>query len=151
MTFTTFKISNNYKALTFLGFAKIGAFTDDLFLKPGNYWDLIEATPDEDQLHELLQAWEEGNAAAIDEIERLTGLKPTPLEYFTETSRSTGLTVAEALTGIGRIDMDGGYNTIYSTTLDKCDAEELEAILRATRLTESERDEVETLLNGLNA
>ena len=42
---------------------------------------------------------------------------PTEGEYTDETGNGVGLTIAEERTGIGRIDIDGDYNTIYTRKL----------------------------------
>lgn len=52
-------------------------------------------------------------------------------EYYDEAGNEVGLTVEEAESGIGRIDLDGDHNTIYTTTADELTYRELEAVVRA--------------------
>jgi len=51
-------------------------------------------------------------------------------EYFDGSENSVGLTEKEVETGIGRIDVDGLYDTTYCKFLDECNEEELELIAK---------------------
>lgn len=49
-------------------------------------------------------------------------------EYYTETGSEVGLTEEEAATGIGRIDIDGDYDTTYTTTIKELTKKEIEVL-----------------------
>jgi len=49
-------------------------------------------------------------------------------EYYTETGSEVGLTEEGAATGIGRIDIDGDYDTTYTTTVDELTEKEIEVL-----------------------
>lgn len=57
-------------------------------------------------------------------------LSEDELVYVDSVGSEVGLTVEEAKTGIGRINIDGIYDTTYTKLLSDCDDKELEAIAK---------------------
>jgi hypothetical protein len=62
--------------------------------------------------------------------ERENGKFCTP-EYVDGGGNPVGLTVKEAETGIGRINLDEDYNTTYTTFLSDCDEKEIKLIIES--------------------
>jgi uncharacterized protein involved in tolerance to divalent cations len=53
------------------------------------------------------------------------------LVYTDGAGNEVGLSVKEAETGIGRINIDNEYNTTYTCYVDDCDENEIECIARS--------------------
>ena len=137
-TIVAFKIGrggrfNNQGHLSFLDVDKgIDKFTQDLFTKFENEDNFknrfgFSETNDENQ-KSILDLLTDYN---FDELEEKFGITEKMLGdeiYTNDNGNPVGLTVKEAETGIGRIDIDGEYNTIYTCFLCDCDEKELNAI-----------------------
>lgn len=109
--------------LTFIGEKEIGEFTDDLFTRFENESDLLEEIEDEDRFRDLCT---DENFTLLEEEFGVTEEMLGGIEYYCGASgESVGLTRKEVEEGIGRIDIDGDYNTTYTTYLEDCDRSEL--------------------------
>jgi hypothetical protein len=62
--------------------------------------------------------------------ERENGKFCTP-EYTDACGNPVGLTVKEAKTGVGIVNIDEGYNTTYTTLLSDCDEKEIKLIIES--------------------
>jgi hypothetical protein len=116
---------NNAGHLRFVGFKKIGEFTDDLFLEYENL-EKYKKRYGFEHLRNLV------NNNEWDLVEEEFGLTESDMGekvYYDEVGHKVGLTEDEALEGIGRINIDNGYDTTYCTRLADCDAKELQLII----------------------
>ncbi len=138
---------NNSGFLSFIGEEEISKFTDDLFLHFENLGDFnkrygYDITYNKDQKCIIDLATDE----EFDELEESFGITEDDLGerlYYDGGGSSTGLTESEYDAGIGRIDIDGGYDTTYTRFLEDCNEREIEAI------TDSNYWNKEELLNSL--
>lgn len=127
-TIVAFKIhggGGNNRKLTYLGEHSIGEFTEDLFTAYENFSEAERKFSDDREVIEAL--YEAINKEDVQEWEKKYDFKLGELIYHINCNR-VGLTVAQEKTGIGRIDKDGDYNTIYTCRLADCDEKELATI-----------------------
>jgi hypothetical protein len=125
---------NNSGHRKFLGERSIGDFTEDLFVRwtnEGQFKDRYGYSfcrTDEHQkcIQDLITDGE------FEELEEKFGITQEMLgeqAYYCGASLNpVGLTMEESDSGIGCIDIDGEYNTVYCKYLDDCTEEEVELI-----------------------
>ena len=120
---------------TFIGEKKISDFTDDLFLRYENEYDIFKQINGRNNLLELYYKAtdkydDELNKFAL-KFERRTGLEFGKLIWTDHNGKPVGLTYEESQKGVGRIDIDGYYNTTCSIYLEDCGQSECELILES--------------------
>jgi len=123
---------NNPGFLTFLGENEIGRYTEDLFShyeNEGNFKDRYgfdDTDPREQKcILDLI------NDKEFEELEEKFGITEEMLGeemYYDGGRNPVGLTQNEVDSGVGRIDIDGGYDTTYTKLLSDCTENEIEAI-----------------------
>jgi hypothetical protein len=122
---------NNPGFLTFLGENEIGRYTDNLFSRYENQtpfkdrWGYNSTHNDQECIIDLM---EEKN---FEELEEKFGITEEMLGeemYYDGGNNPVGLTQNEVDSGIGRIDIDGGYDTTYTKLLINCSEKEIDAI-----------------------
>lgn len=134
---------------SFIGFNDITAYTDDLFI---NYENESEIHRKIDGRENIMTAFERLLYNRHDQeiklnFEAKTGLILGELTYTSNGENLTGLTLAGAETGIGKINIDNDYDTTYTCKLSNCDADELKLIYKSTYYMNSDvRDYVTELL-----
>jgi hypothetical protein len=120
---------------TFLGEREIGEFTEDLFLNYENETRLWEEHGKEDEIFDLVYNEDfEALAAKYDIYPQDLGEKV----YFDGSGNPVGLTKKEVDSGIGRIDIDGDYDTTYTQYLSDCDEREIEIIKKSDHWNKEE-------------
>jgi hypothetical protein len=122
----------------FIGLNKISNYTDDLFIGYTNQDEVSAIIGERDRQQDLLQqAIDCGCSSNADNdayvrLKKL-GLDLGELEYYEGASRSmVGLTLTEAGTGVGSIDIDGQYNTTTCMLLTDCSEENCHIIRKSS-------------------
>jgi hypothetical protein len=122
----------NRKKLEFVGVHNI-----DHFIQTGHYSLFLrfENMPNSDDFAQVQPLFDSlmdkalnGDQEAKAEIEAAIGYELGELRWCDGSGNSVGLTLKESESGIGRIDMDGDYDTTYCQLLVDCDANELKLI-----------------------
>ena len=113
--------------VTFLGEKKISDFTYDLFVRFENESEILEKIGDRPN---LIEKFEECRDNEDFSFFKKLGLDAGELIY-TDGNKPVGLTVAEAETGIGRIDIDGEYNTISACLVSDLSEDDIEIIIKS--------------------
>lgn len=124
---------NNAGHLSFIGAEKIGKFTEDLFPRYENQ-NAFKNRFGFDQTYNsrqkcILDLITDEN---FDELEEKFGITLEMLgevRYYDAAGHDTGLTESECQTGVGRIEIDGNYNTTYACPLSDCNEQELQLIV----------------------
>lgn len=132
---------NNQGFRSFIGEEKIGKFTDDLFIRHENLTAFkdrfgFDRTFTENQKCIIDLATDE----AYDELEQKFGITAEmlgELHYYDGSGHDTGLTENERLAGVGRISIDGDYDTTYTCYLSDCSENELQLIADYTGYVDS--------------
>jgi hypothetical protein len=119
---------NNQGHLTFIGENKIGKYTDDLFLTFENAYEVGKKIDGRENLSRKLEQAIKGDNDAVAFFEKI-GLPLGEKVYQDGSGALVGLSEKDVETGIGRIDIDGPYDTTYTCLLSNCDERELQAIL----------------------
>ncbi len=118
---------HNQGHLTFLGENEIWRYVDELFISFENADTVAREIGDRANLKaKYYQAIEE-DEAAISFLDRI-GLPLGERVYIDGSGHEVGLSVAESESGVGRIDIDGQYNTTYAKRLADCSEKELRLI-----------------------
>lgn len=119
---------NNAGHTTFNGVSKIGNFTNNLFLKYENEGEIYKLLYNRnlDNLRTKLEECVDNENVSF--FEKL-GLKLGNKIYFDHNGNEVGLTENECESGIGKIDIDGIYDTVYTQLLENCEDWELQQIL----------------------
>ncbi len=125
----------NQGHLLFIGEKTINQFTDDLFTSHPNLKDFkdrfgYDYTGDKDQKCILDLCSDED----YEELENRFGITEKDLgelEYYDGDGNPVGLTVKELETGIGCIDIDGQYNTTYTTFASNLSEKELKLVIES--------------------
>ena len=119
----------NSSNLSFCGEYNIGHFTDDLMPGYEKEYEIAKQIGNRPNLRQLFDAaCNEESEQAIKRLSRL-GLHLGDEIYRTSTGHPVELTRKDVETGIGRIDIDGDYNTTYTTYLENCSKKELLAMI----------------------
>ena len=131
--------------LSFIGKKLISDFTDSLFIGFENQRDVFKTIGDRTnirtQLNEVIDSdYDEDLKAAF---ERRTGLNLGDLVYMDCNNNPVGLTVAEAETGIGRINIDQDYDTTSTCKLSDCNEKEMQLIVDGDYMYQFNSDEQE--------
>lgn len=126
---------HNAGHLSFIGEKRIGEFTFDLFNDYENRHKIYKLVKDKENLCELYDLAIDGNEEAKAKFEKRTNLKFGEEAWFDSNGNPVGLTIAEELTGIGRINQDEEYDTTYTCYLKDCNEKEMTAILANEHLT----------------
>lgn len=114
---------NNAGHVTFLGEKKISDFTGNLFTNFENQQQIYEAI---DGRENLIKKYDECNDKEDFSFFKKLGLDAGELIYVSEVGERVGLTVKEAESGVGSIDIDGAYDTttcLYVKDLSEGDIE----------------------------
>lgn len=123
---------NNQGHLSVIGEMEIGDFTNDLYPEYENLIDLINGNiiykKNESEIRDLVT---DGNFEDLDKFFSIKKEQLGDLSYNDEAGNPTGLTQDEVDSGIGRIDIDGYYDTTYTTKIGDLTEMELEAIKNA--------------------
>ena len=120
----------NPRHLTYLDDKPISAYTDGLFIDYENLKEVMDRLKDHPNLlAKLEQCIDKGDVSFFGKL----GLDLGEEVYIDECGNPVELTVKEAETGIGCINIDNEYNTTYTCYLEDCSEYELEAILRSDR------------------
>jgi hypothetical protein len=141
---------NNGGQRSFIGDYRIddSIFMDDLALKY-RYQDSIEIPGDHQREIEydgckltaaeaFIQMCSQQDTYSIRDI---LGINPDDLgelEYVDWNGDRVGLTLKQAETGIGRIDLDGDYETYYTKHIEDCDEGEIGVIEEGSSFVSSE-------------
>lgn len=121
--------------LSYIGEKSINDFTDDLFLRYENSREIVTAIEEiEDgeefkRLYAMLQEAECGVSEAREELSKRGYSLTGDPQYYDGAGNEVGLTFAEAETGVGRINIDHGYDTTYAQFVQDCSDEELKLII----------------------
>lgn len=116
---------NNSGYTTFLGEKRIGDFTDNLFTRFQNENEILE-TLSEDVRDEFKDLCVDENYIVLEDKFGVTKEMLGDIEYYCGASmQEVGLLRKEVEEGVGTIDIDGEYNTTYTTCLEDCDRSEL--------------------------
>lgn len=122
----------------FIGEKPIGTFTDDLFVRYENQEAVLSLINERKNLKELYyKAIQEDDKAALQKLKALK-LDLGEQIYVTETGKPVGLSLEDEKTGIGTIDIDGEYDTIYTCKIEDCSDKELELIESSNQFKSSE-------------
>ena len=122
---------NNQGHLSFIGENKIGKYTDELFLTFENAYQVGKKINTRENLSRKFEQAFEGDEAAIAFFEKI-GLPLGEKVYQDGSGALVGLSEKDVKSGIGRINIDGPYNTTYTRLLSNCDEREFKAILDYT-------------------
>lgn len=113
---------------SFIGEYNIGHYVGDLFLHYENQSEVYKKIKGRPNLEEKFQECSDNDDFSwFEQIGFDLGEKT----YFTETGYPVGLTLKEEESGVGRIDIDGEYNTTYTCYLKNCSEAELKLILNS--------------------
>ena len=119
----------------YVGEKQISEFVSDLFVYANNHENVMGSILDfdgvewrdkvENAYYDYCNHQDPDDKAFVEEA---IALEIGQLVYFTDTRHYTGLSLEEANSGIGRIDIDGDYDTTYTCRLKDCDLNELKII-----------------------
>ena len=117
---------------TFVGTHDINHFTDDLFLRHENAYnvfDKINGRPNLEGLYYDATDWNN-----VESIERLKafGLDLGKKVWFDAVGNEVELTEEETNSGVGCINIDNDYDTTYTKYLEDCSEEEIDLIADST-------------------
>jgi len=135
---------NNQGFRRFLDFKGIGDYTSDLFPTFENerkFKDRFGFDSTGDNQRCILDLISDRD---FDELAEKFGITEEMLGeevYYDGGGNPVGLTVEEAETGIGVIDIDGDYDTTYTCRLTDCDEDELQLIKDSFLFTILDSDE----------
>lgn len=117
---------------TFIGSNPISYYTHDLFINFENIDEVSDAIGERDNLNliKLLQKAIEGDDNSVNRLNQL-GLNLGEQIYTDCCGNPVGLTVEEAETGTGCINIDNEYDTTTCIYLSDCTEDELKLILAA--------------------
>lgn len=122
---------NNAGYLTYLGEKRIGDFTNDLFTRLQNENEILQ-TLSEDVRDRLKDLCVDENYILLKHDFGVTQEMLGDIEYYCGASmQEVGLLRKEVEEGIGKIDIDGDYNTTYTTYIEDCDRSELLALAKS--------------------
>lgn len=138
-TIVAFKIGrggrfNNGDHRTFIGIHAISEFTGDLWLHFENDKEIakaIDALEDEDLRDECNMWFDEArniDPIAQEKLENALGVECGELIYTDCNGNEVGLTYEEEQTGIGCIDNDGEYDTVYTCKIEDLDEDDIKVI-----------------------
>ena len=119
---------NNQGHRRLLGEIPISQLTNDLFLNPSNFLHLMHMGEDRPNLQRLINEAIEGDKPAIQRL-RKWGISIREMEYFDSQNYPVGLTLKEAETGFGVIEIDGDYNTTTVNPLSSFEPAEIAAFV----------------------
>lgn len=112
----------------------ISAYTDDLFLSYENAYDVASKIGKRENLLELYEMATEidgnGSQAAIDRLEKITGIEFGVLVYVDCNGSQVGLNYEND--GTGTINIDNDYDTTVVCRLEDCSDEEIRMIYEST-------------------
>lgn len=115
--------------LSFLGEKKISDFTNELFLVYENQAEVEKEIGDRENLKALfLKAIEDEDQKACDRLKAI-GLELGGKEWMTCGGAPVGLTEEEAESGLGTINIDGGYDTTYTKLLSDLNEQERKLVI----------------------
>jgi len=132
---------HNQGHLSFKGINEISYFTNDLFTKYENQdqfknrFGFDDAGDNQKCILDLI------TDKNFEELEEKFGISEKDLGeeiYIDGNGNQVGLTVAEAGTGIGYIDIDADYNTTYTKHLSDCTNNEISAIIDSSEWNRTE-------------
>jgi hypothetical protein len=119
----------------YVGQKKISDFVGDLFVYANNHEQVISSIFDfdgvewrdkvENAYYDYCNHQDPEDKAFVEEA---IALEIGELVYLTDTRYGTCLSIKDAETGIGRVDIDGDYDTTYTCYLKDCDLNELKII-----------------------
>jgi len=118
---------HNAGYLSFLGEERISKYTGDLFLTREKAYEVGKKIDGRPNLQKALELALEGDDDKVAFFSKI-GLDLGELCYADCGGNKVGLTYEEELTGVGRINIDGKYDTTYTRYLSDCNKEELELI-----------------------
>ena len=117
--------------LSFIGTERIGKFTNDLFCNFTNLHSFKARLGYDSSLDGQPCIQDLAANKDFDTLETLYGITEDMLgveQYFDGNGNTVGLTCDEEFEGVGRIDVDGGYDTTYTCYLSDCSENEITAI-----------------------
>ena len=119
--------------VTFVGEKRIDSFVDDLFLQYENQQDVWHAIEGNANLEELYYAATDYNdesksTAARARFKNLLDLDFGELIYTDSSGNPVGLTLQEASTGVGTINIDHDYDTTCAMYIEDCSEGQLDLI-----------------------
>lgn len=120
---------NNAGYLSYIGQKDISYFTDNLFLKFENEDDVLSQIEGKENLEQLFEKCRDEDD--FTEFEKRTGLDLGEKVYFKNTGNTVGLSELECMTGIGRIDIDGEYETYYTGYSDYLNIKEAKSVIKS--------------------
>lgn len=112
--------------VSFIGERRIDEFTNDLFLNFENEAEILNTIGDRTN---LLKKFEECRDKEDFSFFKKLGLDAGEQIYTDCNGNSVGLTLAEAKTGVGCINIDDEYNTTCAMYLEDCSENELQLIV----------------------
>lgn len=144
-TIATFHIGrggrfNNAGHVSFCDLKPISDYIGDLFITRENAHDVGSRIGGRENLRGLFESALEGNVAHLARMSAM-GLDLGEEVYMDGVGHLVGLSVAEAKTGIGTINIDHQYDTTYSVYLHDCSESEAKLILEAAHVYFQGEDE----------
>lgn len=126
---------HNAGHLSFIGYNYISKYVNNLYLSHENI-SLFKNmpgydTPNTDGIKCILDLITDEEYSTLEQAYGITEDTLGVLHYYTECGNPVGLTKDEAESGIGRIDIDGGYDTTYTCYLHDCTEAEAHLIRRS--------------------
>lgn len=118
---------NNAGFRSFIGERRIGEFTNDLFETYENAYTVGKKIDGRPNLQAKLEMALNDDTDALAFFEKI-GLSLGDKCYADAGGSLVGLMEWEFISGVGRIDIDGYYNTTYTCLLSNCNEEEFRLI-----------------------
>ena len=132
---------NNQGHLSFLGENEIGDFINDLYPDYENinvFKKRYGFADTADNQRCILDLITDGEFEQLEEKFGITEEMLGDVVYFDSGGNPVGLSQDDVDSGIGKIDIDGAYNTTYTKSLEDCDEYEIEAIRESNYWNKSE-------------
>jgi hypothetical protein len=124
---------NNPGYLRFIGEKKIGDFTDDLYPDYENRADFKDRLGWDEEYEEgvkcILDYMTDRDLESLEKYYGITEDQLGEYGYFKGNGSHSGLYEKQVDSGIGRINIDNDYDTIYTAYLDECSDSEINAII----------------------
>lgn len=141
---------NNGGWLSCIGEQRISEFINELFVRFENHDEVLSRFSNQQIRNAVIDAIGNNDFEALAAF----GVMESDLGeviYCDQAGNEVGLTVAEAETGIGTINIDHQYNTTYTTTIGELSDDELSAVQRTTGFIGLVLNDLRDMLNEQEA